>query len=494
MITLKNVSKSYGSEEILTQINLHFDLKKSHVLLGQSGSGKSTLLKLILGLLDFDKGTILLDGISVSPSTQRQIAKKVGYVVQEGGLFPHLTASENITLLAKTSGWTTLQISQRIDELSELVQCNESLLERYPLQLSGGQRQRVGIMRALMLNPEFLSLDEPLGALDPLVRSELQFELRELFQTLQKTVLLVTHDMNEAVTLGNTITLLLFLLFQTEALSDQTKPTIRVGSKAFTESYILAEILSQVIEETGEAEVERRFGLGGTGIVAQALESGEIDLYPEYTGTISHAILKNPELKGTDQIQDQLRKSGYAMGPLFGFNNTYALAVRKSIAQKKTLEKISDLQDPPNLRAGVSHEFLSRPDGFRGLEETYGLLPIVRNTYSGIISISPRLEESGRALGLSSWQRPRLIEIPLASMSISSGVKTSAVINVGTATLAALIGAGGYGTLIVTGLALNDLHTIIQGALPAAILSLVVHFFFETIDLLAVPKGMKVKL
>jgi osmoprotectant transport system ATP-binding protein len=134
--------------------------------------------------------------------------RRMGYVIQEGGLFPHLTAGQNVTLMARHLGWKPDLIDDRVDELTALTHFPATGLDRYPVQLSGGQRQRVSLMRALMLDPEILLLDEPLGALDPMIRAELQGELREIFRTLGKTVVLVTHDMGEAAYLGDTIVLL----------------------------------------------------------------------------------------------------------------------------------------------------------------------------------------------------------------------------------------------------------------------------------------------
>ena len=127
-----------------------------------------------------------------------KIRRKIGYVIQEGGLFPHLTALQNISLVAEYLEWNSDKIKARIKDLTELTHFPDDALERFPLQLSGGQRQRVGLMRALMLDPEMLLMDEPLGALDPMIRADLQEELKEIFRNLGKAVLLVTHDINEA--------------------------------------------------------------------------------------------------------------------------------------------------------------------------------------------------------------------------------------------------------------------------------------------------------
>ena len=484
------------------------------------------------------------------------------------------------------------------------------------------------------------------------------------------------------------------LLLTASGASAAADGVIRVGSKSFTESYILAEIAAQVIEQTGEARVERQLGLGGTGITYRAITSGAIDLYPEYTGTLSRIILKDATLRTPEAIRARLGASGLTMSEPLGFNNTYALAVRADTAERLGLGSISDLARHPELRAAFSSGFLEREDGWPGLKRHYGLtlaevrvmehaltyralaggdvdvmdvfstdgqlerlrlrilrddrgffpdysavllarrdmaerfprtwarlrevlegslddrrmsaldamadldgksvpevaaafvgatspdaqrrpgmaaeiyaltldhlvlvlvalaaavvlgmpmgiaaarfrragqvelgaigmlqtvpalallvfmiplfgigkgpalvalslyalLPIVRSTYAGIIGIDRHLLEIAFVLGLGRLARLVRIELPLASISIMAGIKTSAVMTVGTATLAAFIGGGGYGTLIVRGLALDDTATILAGAAPAAVMAVAFHALFELLDRLAIPRGLR---
>jgi osmoprotectant transport system permease protein len=471
---------------------------------------------------------------------------------------------------------------------------------------------------------------------------------------------------------------------------------VRVGSKSFTESYLLAEIVARLVEEAGDVGAVRRPGLGGTGIVYRALETGEIDVYPEYTGTISRAILGDPALDTLEAIRQALRRRGIVVSAPLGFDNTYALAVREETARRLALRTISDLTRHPTLRAAFTSGFLERDDGWRGLTRHYGLtlayvraiehalayqalasgqvdvidafstdgrlaggtfrlladdrrffpsyaavllarqafidraprtwaaierrlagridtptmsrlnaridvqgqsiertaaeflggpdtraraygrrsvvsevlaltldhlglvgvslaaavlvgvplgiaaarfrllgqlelvsvgvvqtipalallcfmipvfgigklpalvalslyalLPIVRGAYTGLITLDAQLREMAGVLGLSAWQRLVRIELPLASVAIMSGIKTSAVVTVGTATLAAFIGGGGYGTLIVRGLALNDVGTILAGAIPAAAMALVIHGAFELLDRVVIPSALR---
>jgi len=467
-------------------------------------------------------------------------------------------------------------------------------------------------------------------------------------------------------------------------------PTIRVGSKSFTENYIVAELVAQVIDEAGEARAERRLGLGGTGIVYTALAAGDLDVYPEYTGTIAQTILKEPSVTSVEAIRTRLEPRGLTLSAPLGFDNTYALALRRDTAQRLGVRTISELARHPTLTAAFDPGFLEREDGWPGLRRHYGLrladvrtmehaltysalasgrvdvidvfstdgqlarldltllvddrrffpdytavllarrslveryprtwaalsdrlagrldnqamarlngladleqrtfaevaaaflgragparsaerqlgrltlehlwlvsismavavlvglplgilaarrprlaqtelvgvgvlqtipglallafmiplfgigqlpalvalclyalLPIVRNTVAGLGSLDPRLVEMTAVLGIDGWRRLAWIELPMASLTIMAGIKTSAVQTVGTATLAAFIGGGGYGTLIVTGLALNDVRTILAGAIPAALMALAIHAAFEAADRLLVPRALR---
>jgi osmoprotectant transport system permease protein len=486
--------------------------------------------------------------------------------------------------------------------------------------------------------------------------------------------------------------LLLLFLILVAAVSPASANPIIIGSKKFTESYVLGEIAQRALNDAGIA-AEHRQGMGGTIILWQALRGGQIDAYPEYTGTIAQEILRNSHQPSFQEIRDALGKFGVGMTEPIGFNNTYALVMRRSEAQRLGVRTISDLRKHPELKMGLTHEFLDRQDGWRPLRERYGLpqqsvigidhalgyaalangsidvkdaystdakieendlmvleddlrffpkydavflfrsstpsdaisvlrrlegtldekrmihlnmeaertknytfaanlyfegggrsasslgesfphklerwtlrhlelagfslllsvivgiplgivasrggvigqgilgfasivqtipslallallvpvpffgisvrtaitalflyglLPIVRNTASGLQDIPRSLRESAVALGLSPFIRLWEIYLPMASRSILSGIKTSAVINIGTATLAALIGAGGLGEPILSGLNLNDHVTILEGAIPAALLALLVQWFFDVLDRVLIPKGLRI--
>src|SRR2546423_12682646 len=208
LVKLIDVSKRYADAPALHTTNLSVERGKTTVLIGPSGCGKSTLLRLIIGLIEPDTGTIEFDGAPIMPDKIENVRRRIGYVIQEGGLFPHLTARANILLMARHLGRPENEMRARLSDLCALTRFSENLLGRYPLELSGGQRQRVSLMRSLMLSPELLLLDEPLGALDPLVRAALQKDLKEIFARLRQTALLVTHDLAEAAYLGDDIVLM----------------------------------------------------------------------------------------------------------------------------------------------------------------------------------------------------------------------------------------------------------------------------------------------
>jgi osmoprotectant transport system ATP-binding protein len=208
MIELKGVSKSYGESTILPKLDLSIAPGRTTVLIGPSGCGKSTLLRLMIGLVQPDTGTVLVEGKELTPATVLEIRRRLGYVIQDGGLFPHLTARDNVVLVARYLGWQDERVADRLAVLAELTRFPAAGLDRFPVQLSGGQRQRVSLMRALMLDPNVILLDEPLGSLDPMVRAELQSDLRAVYRSLQKTVVMVTHDLAEAGWFGDEILLL----------------------------------------------------------------------------------------------------------------------------------------------------------------------------------------------------------------------------------------------------------------------------------------------
>jgi osmoprotectant transport system ATP-binding protein len=197
-VEVRKVSKAFAGQRALNGVDLKVAAGETHVLLGLSGSGKSTLVRILVGLSKPDQGSILFG----------QAGTGVGYVPQEGGLFPHLTAARNITLVAGLRGMGRGTMRTRLDELSSLMKLDPALLRKYPKELSGGQRQRVALMRAAFLEPALLVLDEPLGALDPIVRLGVQDELKAIIGKLGTSVVMVTHDIDEARHFADRLTLL----------------------------------------------------------------------------------------------------------------------------------------------------------------------------------------------------------------------------------------------------------------------------------------------
>jgi osmoprotectant transport system ATP-binding protein len=208
LLELDRAAKDFAGVTALHPTTLAIETGHTTVLIGPSGCGKTTALRLMLGLTAPDRGRVRLRGVELDARALALERQRMGYVVQDGGLFPHLTALGNVSLMARYLGWLPDLIRGRVRELAELVRLPLPSLERYPAELSGGQQQRVALMRALMLDPELLFLDEPLGALDPLVRAELQDDLRAVFARLGKTVVLVTHDLAEAALFAHVIVLM----------------------------------------------------------------------------------------------------------------------------------------------------------------------------------------------------------------------------------------------------------------------------------------------
>lgn len=209
LIEFRDVSHDIAGKRILDNLNLAVEAGETLVLLGRSGSGKSTALKLINGMLAPTRGEVLVNGRSTRDWDSIRLKRGIGYVIQEGGLFPHFTVAQNIGLVPALEGWKQSDIESRVDALLDIVGMPPAeFRNRYPRQLSGGQRQRVGVARALAADPPILLFDEPFGALDPVTRFELQRQFLALQHDLKKAAIFVTHDVREALRLGSRIVLL----------------------------------------------------------------------------------------------------------------------------------------------------------------------------------------------------------------------------------------------------------------------------------------------
>ena len=208
MVRFEQVSMAYGEHEVLHGLNLHIQAGQLVVLIGPSGCGKTTTLQLINRLIHPTSGKIYVDGKDISTVDPVQLRRGIGYVIQEIGLFPHMTIRQNIEIVPKLLGWDEKRRLARTRELLKLVDIDESYLTSYPANLSGGQQHRIGLLRALAVEPPIILMDEPFGALDPITRESLQDEIMALQKKLHKTIVFVTHDMDEAIKIADVIVLM----------------------------------------------------------------------------------------------------------------------------------------------------------------------------------------------------------------------------------------------------------------------------------------------
>jgi osmoprotectant transport system ATP-binding protein len=208
LIEFKNVTKKYGNKEAVKTLDLHLEKGSITMLIGPSGCGKTTTLKMINRLIEPTSGEILINGEATTSLDPVQLRRKIGYVIQDVGLFPHYSVYDNIALVPRLLKWDEDRIKKRVEELLDLVTLNWSYASKYPLQLSGGERQRVGIARGLSADPDVLLMDEPFGAIDPINREVLQESFLEIQEEIKKTIVFVTHDINEAIKLGDRLAIM----------------------------------------------------------------------------------------------------------------------------------------------------------------------------------------------------------------------------------------------------------------------------------------------
>ncbi|AHJ77388.1 ABC transporter ATP-binding protein [Kosakonia sacchari] len=208
MIEFNNVSKTFAGQPAVSHLDLQVKTGAFSVLIGTSGSGKSTTLKMINRLVEHDEGTITFAGVDIRSLPVLELRRRMGYAIQSIGLFPHWTVAQNIATVLQLQKWSRAKRDARVDELMALLGLEPSLRERFPHQLSGGQQQRVGVARALAADPEVLLMDEPFGALDPVTRAALQQEMVRIHRLLGRTIVLVTHDIDEALQLADHLVLM----------------------------------------------------------------------------------------------------------------------------------------------------------------------------------------------------------------------------------------------------------------------------------------------
>ncbi len=276
-IVFDRVTKRYAGREgaALADLSLEIPAGTFCVLVGPSGGGKTTALKLINRLIDFDEGVVRIDGRSVREIPVVELRRGIGYVIQQIGLFPHMTIADNIATVPRLLGWPKARIRERSAELLDLVGLGRDYAPRYPAQLSGGERQRVGLARALAADPAVLLMDEPFGALDPITRARLQQELRRLHAEVAKTIVFVTHDIDEAITMGDRIAIL--------------RPG-GVLAQYDTPDAILANPADEFVEQfVGEDRALRRLALRRVGDV-------ELDPVPDGTVPSGHVRGQSPDM------------------------------------------------------------------------------------------------------------------------------------------------------------------------------------------------------
>jgi osmoprotectant transport system ATP-binding protein len=208
LISFRTVSKSYAASHAVNNFTLDIPTRKITVFMGLSGSGKTTLLRMINKMIPLTEGQILIDDVDIQQIDSVKLRRSIGYVLQEVGLLPHKSVLENVTLIARISGQSSVEATTNAREMLELVGIDQSFFNRYPAELSGGQQQRVGVARALAIKPNILLMDEPFGAVDPIVREELQDELLRIQRSLGLTIVLVTHDRYEALKLADQLVIL----------------------------------------------------------------------------------------------------------------------------------------------------------------------------------------------------------------------------------------------------------------------------------------------
>ncbi|WP_050615179.1 betaine/proline/choline family ABC transporter ATP-binding protein [Bacillus testis] len=273
MLKFENVSKIYaGGKRAVDHINL--DIKKGEFVcfIGPSGCGKTTTMKMINRLIKPSEGQIFVDGKNVMESNVVELRRSIGYVIQQIGLFPHMTIRENIALVPKLLKWPQSKRNARAEELLKLVNMPPEFLDRYPHELSGGQQQRIGVLRALAAEPPLILMDEPFGALDPITRDSLQAELKNLQKTLGKTIVFVTHDMDEAIKLADRI-----VIMREGKIVQQGSPDdiLLHPADEFVENFIGKDRLLQAqqsIQTVGEIMVKNPVSFKTTGKLADAIQ------------------------------------------------------------------------------------------------------------------------------------------------------------------------------------------------------------------------------
>jgi len=433
LVEFRGVSYEIAGKPILTDLSLSVETGETLVLLGRSGSGKTTALKMINGMLFPTRGQVTVDGRATTDWDPIKLRRRIGYVIQEVGLFPHFTVGDNVGLVPKLESWSAADIDNRVNLLLEKVGMPPAeFRSRYPRQLSGGQRQRVGVARALAADPPVLLFDEPFGALDPVMRLELQQQFLTLRKDFQKTSIFVTHDVREALLLGSKIALLTGGRLDVVAPPEQFRQARSDDARAF---------LACLANETSNMRSD--------------LWGDILQLTAEHLLLVLNAMVL-----------------AIAIGVPLGIYLT-----RHRTARPWLLGFSNIMQTIPSL---ALFGFLIPIPFIGGIGKRtvivalvlYALLPILRNTLVGILGVEAAICESAIAMGMTDGQLLRQVQIPLAAPTIMAGIRVATVTTIGTATIAAAIGGGGLGVFIFRGVASVDTTQILAGAVPAALMAL----------------------
>lgn len=317
IIEINGVSKGYGKTQVLRNINLHIKVGEFVVLIGESGCGKTTLLKLINGLLAKDEGEIHIQGKRIEDIDGVKLRRNMGYVIQQIGLFPHLTIEENLNYVLSLKGIPKERRHQRAKELIELIGLDTGFLKRYPRELSGGQRQRVGIGRALASDPPIILMDEPLGAVDALCRQELQEELKDLFNRLSKTVIFVTHDIREAFKLGSRI----ILLGRGEIIHNGTKESFMNQPQEYIRKFMGKHQFADYLESVPIKDLIEKGAFMNSDHKDSPKKLGKVQAIKESASVLEGLQMMYNKGHKTLQIID---KQGRSIGEMEGFHVTPA--------------------------------------------------------------------------------------------------------------------------------------------------------------------------
>ncbi|MCB1107124.1 MAG: ATP-binding cassette domain-containing protein [Chlamydiia bacterium] len=317
MIRFKEVWKTFpDGNTVVKNLNLEIQEGETLVILGKSGSGKTTTLKLINRLIDLTKGELYVKGKNILSIDPIYLRRNIGYAVQEIGLFPHMTVEDNIAIVPKLLGWDRKKIDDRIDQLMEMLGLDPSeFRKRYPLKLSGGQRQRIGVARALAADPPIILMDEPFGALDPMTREKTQKEFLELESKIKKTIVFVTHDLYEAVTMGDRIA----LMDQGELLQLTTpRAFVENPPSAFSDEFLgqhrfqlslLTKTIIECMDPSSNMKRKALPRLNPRSTLIEALNTfkqTQTKSLPVYAGSSYRGELKKERL--LDQVVDMLTK------------------------------------------------------------------------------------------------------------------------------------------------------------------------------------------